>query len=136
MITAADEDTAIAVEVVPGQDHDAPHLEAMLDQTTARVSDVKQVIGDKGFDGEAQRQACEARGAVPVIPYRSNNATPKRLNKKAYAKRNMVERLIGKVKEFRRVATRYDKLKEVFLGMIHLALGFVRLRRLANVNRT
>jgi transposase len=136
MITAADEDTAIAVEVVPGQDHDAPHLEAMLDQTTARVTDVKQVVGDKGFDGAEQRAACQAHGAIPVIPHRSNCTTPRRLNKKAYAKRNMVERLIGKVKEFRRVATRYDKLKHVFLGMIHLALGFVRLRRLVNVNRT
>ena len=48
-MTAADEDTAIAVDVVPGQAHDAPHLEAMLDQTAARVPEMEQVVGDKGF---------------------------------------------------------------------------------------
>jgi transposase len=51
-----------------------------------------------------------------------------------YVERNRVERLFGKLKQFRRLATRYDKLKETFLGMIHLALGFIRLRALANVN--
>lgn len=134
MISAADEDTAIAVDVVPGQDHDAPHLETILEQAMERVPDAKQVVGDKSFDGAAQRQACADRGATPVIPYRSNRKARKRLNKKSYAQRNMVERLLGKAKEFRRVATRYEKLKEVFLGLIHLTLGFIRLRRIANVN--
>jgi transposase len=108
----------------------------MLDQTTARLPEIDQVVGDKGFDGEAQREACEARGARPVIPYRSTATAPKRLNRKAYAERNMVERLFGKAKEFRRIATRYEKLKQVFLGMIHLALGFIRLRSTVIVNRT
>lgn len=135
-MTAADEDTAIAVDVVPGQDHDAPHLGAMLDQTVARVADVEQVVGDKGFDGAPQRQACETRGATPVIPHRSNIKERGRLNRKAYRDRNMIERLFGKLKEFRRVATRYEKLKQTFLGVIHLALGFIRLKRTANVNTT
>lgn len=135
-MTAADEDTAIAVDVVPGQDHDAPHLGAMLDQTAARSPDVDEVVGDKGFDGEPQRQACRDHGATPVIPYKSNSTKTGRLNKQAYRQRNKIERLFGKLKEFRRVATRYDKLKQMFLGMIHLALGFIRLKRTANVNRT
>jgi transposase len=134
-VTAADEDTAIGVEVVPGQAHDAPHLSAMLDQTAARVPDLEQVVGDKGFDGEPQRAACAEHGATPVIPYKSNSKKPGRLNKKAYRERNKIERLFGKLKEFRRVATRYEKLKQTFLGMIHLALGFIRLKRTANVNR-
>ena len=52
----------------------------------------------------------------------------------AYRERNRVERRFAKLKEFRRVATRYEKLRETFLGMIHLALGFIRLRATANVN--
>jgi transposase len=133
-LTAADEDTAIVVDVVPGQAHDAPHLEALLDQTAARVPEIDQVVGDKGFDGEPQRATCRDHGAKPVIPYKSNSIAPGRLNKKAYRQRNRIERLFGKLKEFRRVATRYEKLKQTFVGMIHLALGFIRLRRLANVN--
>jgi transposase len=124
----------IAIDVVPGQDHDAPHLDAILDQTAQRVQEIDQVVGDKGFDGEPQRQACRDHGATPVIPYKSNSTSKRRLNRKAYRNRNKVERLFGKLKEFRRVATRYDKLKQTYLGMIHLALGFIRLRRLANVN--
>jgi transposase len=91
----------------------------MLDKTAARVGATDQVVGDKGFDGERQREACRARGAAPVIP----------------AKSNRVERLFGKLKEFRRVATRYDKKKRMFLGWLHLVLGFIRLRARTNVNR-
>lgn len=129
-MTAADENTAIAVDVVPGQTHEASHIGPMLDATTARVPDVEEAVGDKGFDGEPQRQACRDRGIKPVIPYKANCAKPGRLNKRAYRERNRIERLIGKLKEFRRVATRYEKLKQTFLGIIHLALGFIRLRRL------
>ena len=133
MLSAVDEDTAIAVEVVPGHAHDAPHLQPLLDKTAERVPDMQEVVGDKGFDGEPQRAACEAHGAKPVIPYRSNRKQPKRFNRKAYRERNKIERLFAKAKEFRRIATRYDKLKEMFLGMIHVVLGFIRLKR--NVNR-
>jgi transposase len=130
VLTAADEDTAIAVDVVPGQAHEAAQLEPILEQTAARVPDMEEVVGDKGFDGDAQRQACRDRGAKPVIPFKANRTSPGRLNKKAYRERNKIERLFGKLKEFRRVATRYEKLKQTFLGVIHLVLGFIRLKRL------
>ena len=130
MLTAANEDIAIAVDVVPGQAHEAAQLNAILEQTVTRLPDIDEVVGDKGFDGDAQRQACRDHGAKPVIPFKANRTSPGRLNKKAYRERNMVERLFGKLKEFRRVATRYEKLKQTFLGVIHLALGFIRLKRL------
>ena len=130
MLTAADEDTAIAVDVVPGQTHEASQMGPMLDATAARVPDMEEVVADKGFDGEPQRRACRERGAKPVIPFKATWTAPGRLNKKAYRARNMIERLLGKLKEFRRVATRYEKLIQTFLGIIHLALGFIRLKRL------
>src|SRR5439155_25941651 len=125
VLTAADEGTALAVDVVPGQTHEASHFEPMLDASKARVPDLEEAVGGKGFDGESQRQACRDRGIQPVIPYKANCNKPGRLNKKAYRERNRIERLIGKLKEFRRVATRYEKLKRTFLGIIHLALGFI-----------
>jgi hypothetical protein len=51
-----------------------------------------------------------------------------------YRERNRVERLLGKAKQFRRIATRYDKLKATYLGLLDLILDFIRLRRLTNVN--
>ena len=137
VVTAADEDTAIAVEVVAGQRHDAPRLKPMVRATAARVEGIDQVVGDKGFDGQPQRDACRAVGAEPVIPAKKNRVDPEPLDVPAYRERNRVERLFAKMKEFRRVATRYDKRKRMFLGWVHLVLGFIRLRAKtkSNVNR-
>ena len=134
MVTAADEDTPIELDVVAGHRHDAPLLRPMLSRTIDRVGAVDEVVGDKGFDGGPQRRACRDRGVTPVIPAKSNRVDPEPLDAAAYRERNRVERLFAKLKEFRRVATRYEKLKQTFLGMIHLALGFIRLRAKTNVN--
>ena len=69
-----------------------------------------------------------------MIPAKANRVDPEPLDRAAYRERNRVERLFAKLKEFRRVATRYEKLKETFLGMIHLALGFIRLRAKTNIS--
>ena len=130
MLTCADEDTAIAVEVIPGQAGDAPRLEPLLKQTLERVPTVDELTADKGFDGDAQRQACLDEDVFPNIPNRKNRTDPWPHDAEGYTERNRVERLFSKLKQFRRVATRYEKLKCTFLGMIHLALGFMRLRRM------
>jgi transposase len=96
---------------------------------------MEEGVADKGFDGEPQRQAFQERGIKPVIPYEANRVKRGQLDKKAYRERNKIERLFGKRKEFRRVATRYEKLKQTFLGIIHLALGFIRLKTTLIVNR-
>jgi transposase len=107
----------------------------MLKRTGARLGRVDQVVGDKAFDGAAPRRACVAIGAEAVIPAQANRVDPEPLDAAAYRERNRVERLLGKTKEFRRIATRSEKLKVTFLGLIHLALGFIRLRAKTNVNR-
>ena len=122
------------VDVVPGPAHDAPLLEPLLEATCERVGAFDELVGDKGFDGDAQRGACIGRDVFPNIPSRSNRIGPWPFLGDGYRERNRVERLVGKLKQFRRVATRYEKLKETFLGLIHLALGFIRLRASVNVN--
>jgi transposase len=122
------------VDVVAGQAHDAPFLEPLLDKSLDRLGTVDELAGDKGFDGDGQRRACLERNVFPNIPNRSNRLDPWPFWPEGYVERNRVERLFGKLKQFRRVATRYEKLKETFLGMIHLALGFIRLRAAVNVN--
>ena len=134
ILTAADEDTAIAVDALPGQAHDAPHLRRMLARTLVRVGVVDELVADKGFDGDPQRFACIERDVATVIPNKSSRTEPWPFDAAVYRGRNRVERLFAKAKQFRRVATRYEKLKAMFLGVIHLALGFIRLRRIANVN--
>jgi len=135
ILTAADEGTALAVDVVPGQAGDAPRLAPMLDATRTRVGEVGELVGDRGLDGDDQREACLDRDVVPVIPNKKNRTDPWPFDPRPYRERNRVERLFGKLKQFRRAATRYEKLRATFLGVIHLALGFIRLRKLtSNVN--
>jgi transposase len=106
----------------------------MIDRTTERVPAVDEVVGDRGFDGDALRGDPIDRDICPVIPNKRNRAEPWPFDPVAYRQRNRVERLFGKLKQFRRVATRYEKLKAMFLGVIHLALGSIRLRKSAIVN--
>jgi transposase len=63
----------------------------------------------------------EAQGAVPNIPAKSNRKWKPCFSKRLYRERNLVERFFSKIKHFRRVATRYDKLAENFLAMVKLA---------------
>ena len=70
-----------------------------------------------------------------MIPAKVNRVDPEPLDEPAYRERNRVERPFAKLKEFRRVATRYEELKQTFLGMIHLVLGFISIKAKANVNR-
>jgi transposase len=92
------------------------------------------VVADKGFDGDRQRHACVDRDVFPNIPNKANRVNVWPFDRAAYRGRNRVERLFGKAKQFRRFATRYEKLRAMYLGVVHLVLGFIRLRRLSNVN--
>jgi len=66
-------------------------------------------------------------GAQAVIPLRSNRLTPRNFDHHLYRDRNLVERFFVRIKHFRRIATRYDKLSTSFLSFIHLACAYVRL---------
>ena len=123
------------MDVVPGQASDAPLIGPMLDATPDRVGAVDEVAAGKGFDGDPQRHACIDRGVCPQVPNKRNRVDPWPFDRAVYRGRNKVERLIGKAEQFRRFATRYEKLRAMYLGVVHLALGFSRLRRLGNVNR-
>jgi transposase len=122
------------VEITPGQAGDAPQFEIMFEQATARVPDADQVVADKAYDSwEIKDRVIEA-DMHPEIPSKSNAIEPWNVDPEAYAARNQVERLINKLKQFRAIATRYDKLKVSFLATIKVVLSFIKLRSF--VNRT
>jgi transposase len=130
VVTAADEGTALAVDVVPGQANDAPLLVPMLDRTLEAVGPIDEIVGDKGFDGDRLREACIERDVNPNIPLKSNRDPDTwTLDPVGYTERNRVERLFANLKQFRRIATRYEKLKVTYLGLLHLTLGLIRLKR-------
>jgi transposase len=79
------------------------------------------VLADKGYDSDDFRQALLLRGILPVIPPRSNRIEPIACDYRRYKDRNRIERLFNRIKQFRRIATRYDKTALSFLGFLHLA---------------
>jgi transposase len=82
------------------------------------------VIADKGYDADHFVQRIRAIRAKVVIPPRSNRKTKRRYNRALYRTRNLVERFFNRIKHFRRVSTRYDKLAESYLVFASLACAF------------
>ena len=104
--------------------HDVSCAEALLEGLEPRAV----VIADKGYDADRVRAHIRAQGAIPNIPNRSNRKKKYRWKKAIYRERNCVERFFNKLKQFRRIATRYDKLGATFLAFIKLAAVRIWLR--------
>ena len=83
------------------------------------------LLADKGYDANALRALVGERGAWANIPPKSNRKDPICFSRHLYRDRNLIERFFNKIKQFRRIATRYDKLTTSFLSFIHLACAFV-----------
>ena len=79
------------------------------------------MIADKAYDADAFINALNDRTIVPVIPPKSNRKTPRPCDFALYCERNLIERFFNKLKHFRAIATRYDKLAKIFLAGVQLA---------------
>ncbi|WP_406700924.1 IS5 family transposase [Singulisphaera sp. Ch08] len=103
--------------------------EADINQGDALIEgqEFDTVIADKGYDGDKFVAAIEARGAAAVIPPKKNRIFKREYDKHLYKERNLAERLISRIKQYRRVATRYDKTARNFLGFVHVAAVMVLL---------
>jgi len=75
-------------------------------------------LADKAYDANALIEALEKRGITPVIPSKANRITPRKTDFALYRERNLVERVFLKLKGFRAIATRYDKLANTFIAAI------------------
>jgi putative transposase len=106
-----------------GQRHDATRSHELIDGFEPDA-----VIADKGYDADRFREAIRDRGAEAVIPPRSNRKAPCDYDKALYRERNLAERFFNKLKQFRRVATRYDKLLPNYQGFVQLAAIAILLR--------
>lgn len=103
-----------------GQISDIEQAPTLLEGFTAQA-----VIADKGYDADAFVNLIQAQGAQSVIPPRSNRLIPRPYDRHLYKDRNLVERFFNRLKQFRRIATRYDKLDRSFLAFIFLACAFI-----------
>jgi transposase len=79
------------------------------------------MLADKGYDGDDVRSSLLMRGILPVIPPKANRKEPIACDFKSYKDRNRIERMFNRLKQFRRIATRYDKTALSFTGFLCLA---------------
>jgi transposase len=108
--------------LTPGQAHDLTCAQPLLDAV-----DPEALIGDKAFDADPFIDTLTRRGITPVIPPRANRKTPRGCDFALYCERNLIERFFNKLKHFRAIATRYDKLARNFLAGVQLACAMILL---------
>ena len=106
-----------ALTLTPGNVADVTVAPALL----ARSPGARYVLADKGYDADSLRRALRQAGVVPVIPGRANRKRRIVYDKIRYRTRHLIENAFCRLKDFRRVATRYDKLAANFLSAVALA---------------
>ncbi len=102
--------------LLPGQRHDSIGAAPLLDGI-----EIDALIGDKGFDNDWLRKELDERGAIAVIPPKADRRTAIACDFAMYRWRHLVENFFCDLKQYRRIATRYDKTDHSFAAMINLA---------------
>ena len=113
----------VRLVLTPGQAADVTQAEALIEGAPLEV-----VIADRGYDSQAVVRAIQRRGGEAVIPSQKNRKVQRAYDRERYKDRNLAERYWGKVKHYRRVATRYEKTARNFLAMVHVASIMLLLR--------
>lgn len=113
----------VTLILTPGQAADVTQAAALINGIPVEV-----VIGDKGYDSDALVKKIKAQGAEAVIPPKSNRKHPRAYDTERYKDRNLAERFWSRVKQYRRVATRYEKTARNFLAFVHIASIMIMLR--------
>ena len=122
MVTASDR-SVVNFCLSGGEKHDSPEGTALHEKTN-RSEETVYLIMDRAYEGDAVRETAVRLGYIPVVPPKKNRKDPWEYDKKLYKQRNEMERFFLRLKRFRRVFSRYDKLDVVFTGFIFLALIF------------
>jgi len=126
-MVAANAQCAVGFSLSPGQAGDAPEGRALL-YGLQELPVGCHLLMDKAYEGNETRQLAFDLGFIPVVPPKSTRIDPWLYNKALYRRRNEVERLFRRLKGFRRIFSRFDKLDLVFIAFIYFALIIEGLR--------
>lgn len=126
-MVAADARTAITFSLSPGNEHDAPHGRALREELGPMPQGLSLLM-DRAYEGDQTRQLVLDLGMTPVVPPKSNRLHPWDYDRAIYKKRNEIERLFRRLKGFRRIFSRFEKLDVLFLAFLSFALIVEALR--------
>lgn len=115
-------------EITPGQTSDYLGFDLVMAENLPQP---KILLADRGYDADGIRKSMNDRGVRPVIPMRRSREKRVGVDRSLYRLRNLVERCFNKLKNARRVATRYDKTAESFLGFVDITSIRLWLRHLS-----
>jgi transposase len=111
----------LSILLTGAQAHDCPPAQRLIRRTKA----ARKILGDKAYDSAPLRQWLKDRGTRAVVPNKSSRKLPFSFDKKSYKLRHRIENAFCRLKDFRRIATRYDKLARNFLASICLVAAIV-----------
>ena len=111
----------IAILLTGGEAHDCPVAQRLI----RRAKPARHMLGDKAYDSAELRAQLDERETKPVIPNRSNRKQPFSFSKRLYKLRWRIESAFNRLKDFRRIATRYDKLARNYLASVCLVAALV-----------
>jgi transposase len=107
----------LCLEITGGQVHDSQVAPTLIDQVSG-----ENLIADKGYDSEEIREKARSKNMVPIIPKRSNSKTPNPdYDKYIYKNRHVIENLFAKLKHYRSISTRFEKLARNFKSVLMFA---------------
>jgi transposase len=126
-MVAANAECALIFSLSPGNSGDAPEGRKLL---TLLGSSLKpcRLLMDRAYEGNETQRLSRELGFIPVVPPNPNRLKPWIYDKELYKKRNEIERLFRRLKGFRRVFTRFDKLDVMYLAFVVFALIFEALK--------
>ena len=120
-MVAADARTAITFALSPGQAHDAPERRKLLHRLGKAPWPI-HLLMDRAYEGDETRQLALDLPFIPVVPAKQNRITAREYNRVMYKRRNEIERLFRRLKGFRRIFSRFEKLDLMFIAFINFAL--------------
>lgn len=106
-----------------GQRHDSPHAARLIEDFEPQV-----LIADKGYDSDPLIESVTAKGLIAVIPPKKNRLVQREYDRHLYRERHLIECFINKIKHYRRVFSRFEKLSKNYMGFLHFVSALIWLR--------
>ena len=115
----------IDFEITGGEVHDCKAAPKLIE----KISEAQSLVGDKGYDSDTFRDQVREKKMTPVIPRKANSKKPNpEFDTHLYRLRHLVENLFAKLKHFRGIATRFEKLARNFRALVYFACSFIWIR--------
>jgi transposase len=119
-VVSADDKVVVEMHLSGGECHDGPEGRVSIAAVGTSFTGTP-ILMDRAYEGDETRALATANGHEPIVPPKKNRVNPWVYDKEKYKRRNVVERLFRRLKEFRKVYTRYDKTDIMFLAFIQFA---------------